>query len=71
MGKKKFIEKGEATHFQLVHRSQQDKAAEGDDDASAFVLVPAGASRAAVRRNRERLQKRGEVRLNMICGIAA
>lgn len=38
--KKKFIENSEASTFHVVHRSQQDKAAEGEEAPSEFVLIP-------------------------------
>lgn len=38
--KKKFIDKKDSSTFHVVHRSQQDKAKEGEEDASAFVLIP-------------------------------
>lgn len=40
--KKKFIDKKESSTFHVVHRSQQDKAQEGEDGASEFVLIPSG-----------------------------
>lgn len=45
--KKKFIDKKESTIFHVVHRSQQDKANEGEEEASEFVLIPSGVSHAA------------------------
>lgn len=39
---KKFIDKKEASTFHVVHRSQQDKAKEGEEAASEFVLIPSG-----------------------------
>ncbi|ORY87747.1 Low temperature viability protein, partial [Protomyces lactucae-debilis] len=41
MGRRKFIDKKQATTFQLVHRSQRD-AEYHNDEASARVLVPLG-----------------------------
>ncbi|CAB1102572.1 unnamed protein product [Ectocarpus sp. CCAP 1310/34] len=43
--KKKFIDKKESTTFHVVHRSQQDKANEGEEEASEFVLIPSAPSR--------------------------
>ncbi|CBN77126.1 conserved unknown protein [Ectocarpus siliculosus] len=43
--KKKFIDKKESTTFHVVHRSQQDKANEGEEEASEFVLIPSGPPR--------------------------
>eukprot|EP00903_Cladosiphon_okamuranus_P008978 g8589.t1 len=43
--KKKFIDKKESSTFHVVHRSQQDKANEGEEEASEFVLIPSGPSR--------------------------
>lgn len=40
--KKKFIDKKESSTFHVVHRSQQDKANEGEEEASEFVLIPSG-----------------------------
>ena len=42
--KKKFIDKKESSTFHVVHRSQQDKANEGEGEASEFVLIPSGVS---------------------------
>lgn len=42
--KKKFIDKKESSTFHVVHRSQQDKANEGEEEASEFVLIPSGVS---------------------------
>lgn len=38
--KKKFIDKKESSTFHVVHRSQQDKANEGEEEPSEFVLIP-------------------------------
>lgn len=38
--KKKFIDKKESSTFHVVHRSQQDKAAEGEEAPSEYVLIP-------------------------------
>ncbi|CAM9889532.1 unnamed protein product, partial [Laminaria digitata] len=50
-----FIDKKESSTFHVVHRSQQDKANEGEGEASEFVLIPSGPSRD------ERQQERGSV----------
>lgn len=47
--KKKFIDKKESSTFHVVHRSQQDKAKEGEGDASEFVLIPSGVSERGLR----------------------
>ena len=39
--KKKFIDKNEAQHFHLLHRSQRDEAYAKEERPSDFVLVPA------------------------------
>eukprot|EP00752_Nemacystus_decipiens_P007303 g6534.t1 len=56
--KKKFIDKKESSTFHVVHRSQQDRANEGEEEASEFVLIPSGPLRDS--RSQEQGNGKGE-----------